>query len=160
MLAHLIPIFTKRAKRVSLTSHPKFYLFDSGVFRTLRRIGPLDTTQEINGGVLEGFILQQLKAWCDYSSGRYQIFYWRTKAGLEVDFIVYGEQGFWAIEVKNNNKVFSKDVRSLLHFSEDYPECTPLLLYRSKEKLVESGILCMPCDLFLNQLLPNQPLLT
>jgi uncharacterized protein len=156
LLAYLILPFTKRAQR-QLTSHPKLYLFDSGVFRSLRRSGPLDIAHELDGGVLEGLVLQHLKAWCDYSSDRYQIFYWRTKSGLEVDFIIYGEKGFWAIEVKNNTKVFSKDVKSLLQFSKDYPECKPLLLYRGSEKLVENGILCVPCDQFLKQLSPNQP---
>lgn len=158
LLAHLVPIFTKRAKRL-LISHPKIYLFDSGVFHNLRKIGPLDTAHEINGGALEGLVFQHLKAWCDYSSGRYQIFYWRTKAGLEVDFIIYGEEGFWAIEVKNSNKVFPGDVKSLLHFSEDYPECKPILLYRGKDKLIENGVLCMPCELFLKSLLPNHRLI-
>lgn len=158
LLAYLIPPFTKRAKRL-LTSHPKFYFFDGGVFRSLRRTGPLDVTQEIDGGLMEGLVLQQLKAWSDYSEKKYQIFYWRTKAGLEVDFIVYGEKGFWAIEVKNSNQVFSQDVKSLLHFCQDYPECKPLLLYRGKETLYENKILCMPCDQFLRQLLPNQTLI-
>lgn len=158
LLIHLVPVFTKRAKR-TLVSHPKLYLFDSGVFRILRKTGSLDTSQEIDGGALEGLIMQHLKAWCDYSHGKYEIFYWRTKAGLEVDFIIYGENGFWAIEVKNNKKVFSSDVRGLKHFVEDYPECTPLLLYRGSERLLENGILCMPCEDFLRQLNPNNPLL-
>jgi uncharacterized protein len=157
LLTYLIPVFTNRAKR-ALASHPKLYLFDSGVFRALRRTGPMDMEQELDGGAIEGLVLQHLKAWCDYSSGKYQISYWRTKAGLEVDFIIYGEGGFWAIEVKNNKKVFSSDLRGLKHFSEDYPECTPLLLYRGKDKLMEDGILCMPCEDFLKQLIPNRPL--
>lgn len=158
LLASLIPVFTKRAQR-QLVAHPKFYLFDAGVFRALRATSKVDTVHEINGWALEGLVLQHLKAWCDYSKGKYQIAYWRTKAGLEVDFIVYGEDGFWAIEVKNSTKVFSKDVRGLLHFQEDYPECKTVLLYRGTEPFIENGVLCMPCEQFLRQITPNQPLL-
>jgi uncharacterized protein len=81
-----------------------------------------------------------------------------NKIGLEVDFIIYGENHFWAIEVKNNTKVFSGDVRGLLHFKEDYPESKQLLLYRGQERIVEKGILCLPCEEFLKQIIPNQPL--
>ncbi len=158
LLAYKLPVFTKRACR-ELVAHPKFYLFDAGVFRALRGVGPLDAVTEIDGFALEGLVFQHLKAWCDYSRGKYQIAYWRTKAGLEVDFIIYGENGFWAIEVKNGSKVNSKDVRSLLHFQTDYPECKPVLLYRGAYSLMEKGILCMPCEEFLKQINPNHVLI-
>jgi predicted AAA+ superfamily ATPase len=157
LLACVIPVFTQRAQR-ALMAHPKFYLFDAGIFRVLSRSGPLDNAYEVSGMALEGLVLQHLRAWCDYSKGRFQIFYWRTKAGLEVDFVVYGEEAFWAIEVKNSTKIFPGDVRGLLHFKEDYPECKTLLLYRGQEKIVEKGVLCVPCEEFLKQILPNQPL--
>lgn len=157
LLASLVPVFTKRAQR-TLTSHPKFYLFDVGVYRALRKTGTIDTVHEMDGISLEGLVLQHLRAWCDYSKGKYQIFYWRTKAGLEVDFIIYGEKDFWAVEVKNSTKVFSKDLQGLLHFKEDYPESKQLFLYRGQERIVENGILCMPCEEFLRQMIPNRPL--
>lgn len=150
LLATRIPVFTKRAQR-TLTAHPKFYLFDAGVFRALRNSSLLDSASEMDGAALEGLVFQHLQAWCDYSKGKYQIYYWRTKAGLEVDFIVYGENTFWAIEIKNNTKVFTSDLRGLKHFKEDYPECKPILLYRGNEKLMEDGIMCMPCEEFLKR---------
>ncbi|MCC5832056.1 MAG: ATP-binding protein [Chlamydiales bacterium] len=157
LLSYEIPVFSKRAKRI-LTSHSKFYLFDSGVYRVMRKMGPLDSRSEVNGSALEGLVLQHLKAWCSYSKGKYEIFYWRTKAGLEVDFIIYGDDGFWAIEVKNSETLSPKDLRGLKHFIEDYPECKPVLLYRGKFKLLEDNILCIPCEVFLKQLVPNERL--
>ena len=70
----------------------KFYLFDCGIYRSMRKTGLLDNDFEINGGVLEGLVFQHLRAYCDYSDDKNKIFYWRTKAGVEVDFIVYGEK--------------------------------------------------------------------
>lgn len=156
LLACEIPVFSKRSQR-TLTSHPKFYLFDVGVYRMLRKGGPADASTELDGAALEGLVLQHLRAWCDYSSGKFEIFYWRTKAGLEVDFIVYGEKCFWAIEVKNSSKVHSKDVRGLKHFQEDYPEAQAILLYRG-ERLIEEGVLCLPIEEFLKNLRPNAAL--
>ena len=31
--------------------------------------------------------------------------YWRTKSEVEVDFVVYGKDGFRAIEVKNGRRI-------------------------------------------------------
>ena len=53
LLAYRLPIFSKRAQRI-LKSHPKFYFFDTGVYRTLRPKGSLDRPEEIEGIALEG----------------------------------------------------------------------------------------------------------
>lgn len=74
-----------------------------------------------------------------------------------MDFILYGEQGFWAIEVKNNRNVAPDDIRGLHHFIEDYPQSKPLLLYRGP-KMMYKNVLCLPVEQFLKQLRPNFPL--
>lgn len=155
LIAYKLPVFTKRAKREPVT-HPKFYLFDSGVYRILRPKGPLDRIEEINGIGLEGLVLQHLKAWCDYSEESTRCYFWRTRGGAEVDFIVYGQNHFYAIEVKNATLVHSTDLRSLKAFKADYPEATPMLLYRGKDRLVIDDIHCWPVDEFLLQLYPKK----
>ena len=157
LMAYSLPVFTKRAKRI-IVQHPKFYFFDTGVFRTLRPTGILDRPEEINGQALEGLVLQHLKAWLDYSHSSYNIYYWRTKAGTEVDFIIYGEEGFWAIEVKNTQNIRGNELRPLKTFHKDYPECNPLFVYRGNEKRLIGNILCLPCETFLKNIKPNQPL--
>ncbi len=157
LLAYQIPIFEKRAAR-QLTSHSKFYLFDSGVFQILRPKGPLDRSQEIDGAALEGLVAQHLTAWCDYSRQQAAVYFWRTRAGLEVDFVIYGEDSFYAIEVKNAKKVFPQDLKGLRAFLEDYPEAKAFLLYQGKERLKIGEILCLPVVEFLRDLIPNQPI--
>ena len=39
LIATRLPVFTKRAKR-RMTAHPRFFLFDAGVFRAIRPAGP------------------------------------------------------------------------------------------------------------------------
>ncbi|OGH63415.1 MAG: ATPase, partial [Candidatus Lindowbacteria bacterium RIFCSPLOWO2_02_FULL_62_12] len=97
LLGFRLPVFTKRARR-AVSMHPKFFLFDAGVFRSLRPTGPLDRPAEIDGAALEGLVAQHLRAWIDYRRARNQLFFWRSRAGLEVDFVVYGPDGFLAIE--------------------------------------------------------------
>ena len=148
LLGFRLEVFKKRAKRVMAT-HPKFYYFDAGVFRANRPVGPLDTPSELDGAALEGLVAQHLRAWCDYSGGRHQLHYWQTRAQVEVDFVVYGESGLYAIEVKNTRRLRPEDLRGLQGFAEDYPQSRRYFLYRGHERLVRDGILCMPCEEFL-----------
>jgi predicted AAA+ superfamily ATPase len=154
LLAYRIPVFEKRAARL-LTSHPKFYLFDSGVFQVLRPKGPLDKPQEIDGAALEGLVAQHLTAWCDYSKEKASVYFWRTRSDLEVDFVVYGEKTFCALEVKNTKKVAPQDLKGLNAFLTDYPEAQALLLYRGETRLKMGDVLCIPIAEFLRTLIPD-----
>jgi predicted AAA+ superfamily ATPase len=157
LLAFRLPVFTKRAKR-NLSSHPKFYYFDCGVFRSVRPTGPLDSPQEIEGAALEGLVAQHLRAWNAYSGERSMLYFWRTKSGNEVDFVVYGENVFYALEVKNTTRVKPKMLQGVLAFKEDYPEAQILFLYRGKERIKIGGVLCLPVQEFLLNLEPDKPL--
>lgn len=157
MLSHRLPVFAKRAKR-QLIRHEKFYLFDTGVFRQLRPKGPLDRPSEIDGTALEGLVMQNLRAWADYSSEEIKLYYWRTKSGTEVDFVVYSENSFVAIEVKNSDQVRKKQLRGLKSFLEDYPEAKGYLLYRGNDLLRIDGIYCVPWERFLMGLRVNEPI--
>ncbi len=155
LLGFRLRTFSKRAKR-QVVQHPKFYLFDPGVFRALRPKGPLDRPEEIDGAALEGLVAQQLRAFIDYSENKYELFFWRTVGGVEVDFVLYGENGIWAIEVKNEKKVHPAELKPLKAFLQDYPIAKALFLYRGDEKREIDNILCMPVETFLRELKPNQ----
>ncbi len=158
LLSFKISVFTKRAKRI-LTTHPKFYFFDVGVFQSIRPLGPLDNPEAISGQALETLVAQHLRAWLDYSEKEGKLFFWRTKAGLEVDFVIYGEIGFYAIEVKMSSSIKPQDLRGLQEFLKDYPESKAILLYNGKEKMLINNILCWPIPDFLLSLIPNQTII-
>lgn len=155
LLGYRLPVFSRRAKR-QLIKQSKFYFADCGVFRSVRPKGPLDRPGEIDGAALEGLVCQHLKAWADYSGSGNQLFFWRTQAGSEVDFVVYGESEFCAIEVKNSAKLNRKDLRGLKTFLSDYPGSRAVLLYRGSERLLIDGVLCLPCSDFLKALYPGR----
>ena len=147
LLSFRLPVFRKRAARATV-AHDKFYLFDCGVF------------QQIAGAALEGLVAQHLRAWLAYRNGGERLYYWRTRAGSEVDFIIYGQDWFIAIEVKHSATVRRSDLRALRSFHDDYPEAQRLLLYLGDEQLHIDGVHCMPCERFLRALHPcrNFPL--
>ena len=154
LLGFRIDVFSRRAKR-ALAAHPKFYYFDAGVFRANRPTGPLDTAAELAGPALEGLVAQHLRAWCDYSRGRHGLHYWQTRSQVEVDFVIYGESGLRAIEVKNSQRLRPDDLRGLTSFASDYPQSQRYLLYRGTERLKRDGVLCLPCEDFLKALRPD-----
>lgn len=154
LIAEKLPVFKKRAERETV-SHEKFYYFDTGIYSNSRPKGPLDRPEEVYGIALEGLVFQHLRAWRDYTDQKIKLYYWRTKSGAEVDFIIYSDQHFYAIEVKNHQIVHSKDLRHLKAFSQTYPEATPILLHRGKEQIKIDGVFCYPVTEFLMNLKPG-----
>lgn len=154
LLAYRIPVFDKRAKR-EMSAHPKFYFFDAGVYRALRPQGPLDHAEAMEGAALEGLVVEHLRAWNAYRGAENNLYFWRTRAGVEVDVVLYGKDGLWGIEVKNTQRVRPEDLRALRSFKEDYPDAKLLFLYRGKDRLKKGEITCLPCEEFLKGLDPN-----
>ncbi|MCY3931342.1 MAG: DUF4143 domain-containing protein [Acidobacteria bacterium] len=153
LIGFTLPVFRRRALR-KLTSHPKLYLVDPGVFRSLRPRGPLDRDSELAGPALEGLVAQHLRAWIAYTGRKDSLSFWRTRSGSEVDFILYGESGFYALEVKRSSVVHPRDLSGLRAFVADYPEAKPVLLYGGRRTLT-NGILCLPYEGFLRSLVPG-----
>ena len=143
LIAVRLPVFTKRAKR-RLIAHPKFFYFDAGVFQAIRPRGPLDAPEEIHGAALETLFLQQARALNDYRELGYRLHYWRTATGEEVDFVLYGERGLRAFEVKMAQRVRPDDLRGLLRFREDFPQAKTHLLYLGNRRWHDRGVEVLP----------------
>ncbi len=153
-LAFTIPVFSRRAKR-KLIAHSKFYFFDAGIYRILRPQGILDSSQEIDGLALEGLVAQHLRSWVLAQSQPHSLSFWRTQTKLEVDFVIYGPKGFWAIEVKRSANLGPDDVRALTAFKEEYPEATCFFVTLGKRKESYRGFPVLPLEEFLLNLTPE-----
>lgn len=81
---------------------------------------------------------------------------WRLTK-LEVDFVIYGPKGFWAIEVKRSSNLGPDDVRSLLAFKEEYPEAQCLFVIPGKRKEIYRGFPVIPMEEFLLKIDPENP---
>ena len=143
LIAKKVPVFTKKSKR-RLISHSKFYFFDTGVFRAVRPKGPLDLPEQIDGAAIETLVFQELQANISNLNLNYDIYFWRTSDGTEVDFILYGESGFIAIEVKRKRNIIKKDLSGLKAFNRDYPSAKNYVFCGIKEKRFIDGIEIWP----------------
>ena len=87
------------------------------MFLSLRLKGLLDRPEESDGQALEGPVAQHLRAWAAYSGHDAGVCFWRTRAGTEVDFVVYGEAGLQAFDVRNSANSLSISELSALYLS-------------------------------------------
>jgi uncharacterized protein len=138
-----LPVFSKWAKR-KLVTHAKFFYFDAGVFRAIRPAGPLDSPAEIDGPALETLVLQELRAVNDSGEYGYEMSFWRTKHGLEIDFVLYGTRGLLAIEVKRSASLHAEDLRALKEFKKDYPPAKCYVFYGGATPLYFDDIVAIP----------------
>ena len=76
-----------------------------------------------------------------------------------MDFVVYGEDGLCAFEVKNSARIYPESLRALEAFKQDYPEAECVCLYRGAERVKKGNILCLPCGEFLAGMRPESRLL-
>jgi predicted AAA+ superfamily ATPase len=142
-----------------MAAHPKFYFFDCGVFRALRPRGPLDADSEIDGPALETLFLTNATAINDTKELGYQIHYWRTASGTEVDFVLYGERGLLAFEIKRSARLRDEDLAPLQAFAAEYPVAKTFLLHLGKERRHQNGVEILPMAQALqdlDQLLANE----
>ncbi len=115
MLGYLIEPYAKRLGRDVITATPKFYWFDVGVPNILSGESVRSLKGADAGKRFENFILMEIMAYRGYGGLDFDVNFWRTKTGLEVDFILGGEA---AIEVKSGDRVDRTDMRGLRAFLE------------------------------------------
>ena len=104
------------------------------------RLYPLD------GAALETLVFHELRAAIAYGSLKLELFFWRTAAGAEVDFVAYGGDGLYAIEVKRSRTIRHADLRGLKQFKNDYPMARCLLLFGGDRREYRDGIELLPVD--------------
>jgi predicted AAA+ superfamily ATPase len=142
LLGIRLPVFAKRAKR-KMAAHPKFYFFDAGVYRSIRPKGPLDSPEEIDGICLETLVFQELCAVNHYLNLEYDLYYWRTRTGAEVDFVLYGPKGIVCFEVKRSRRISSADLKGLKALKADFPQAECYLLYGgNREEFIDDIHIC------------------
>ena len=82
----------------------------------------------------------------DYLGLGYSLFYWRTATGEEVDFVLYGERGLVAVEVKLAQRIRPDDLRGLRRFREVYPQARTFLVYTGSRRRREAETEILPAD--------------
>ncbi len=153
LIGRYLPSFQKRPKRRVITA-PKFYLFDVGIVNHLLNRGKIEQGTELFGKAFEHFIYQELYAHSRYSEKEYPIYYWRTTAGFEVDFVLGNHQV--AIEVKSTDNVNPRHLKGLRAFAEEYSVEKQIVVSNDPHPRLIDNIFILPWKIFLERLWNNQ----
>lgn len=116
---------------VDLIKHPKLYFFDIGVINSLQ--GSFDISPSRRGMLFEHFIYSQIVNSAFAHDEAIKLNYFRTRSGVEVDFILTKKKKVWAIEVKSG-EISSGDLAHLKRFREYYPETHQCIAVGMKEQ--------------------------
>jgi len=155
LLGYFIRPYHRKVKRDIISKTPKFYLFDVGVANYLARRQINELRGSAAGEAFEHFILMELIAYNSLNKKRINITYWRTKTGLEVDFVLNDAEV--AIEVKITSIVHKQDLKGLFAFCEEHqPKKALVISQDSKPRKLEvnehSSISILPWEHFLKML--------
>jgi predicted AAA+ superfamily ATPase len=150
LLGTRIEPFKRRQNRQVIIRAAKFYLFDVGVVGAITKRHIEEEKGELFGKAFEHFILMEIAAHNSYNELDYEINFWRTKSGLEVDFVLGG--GEVAIEVKGTTHVKKRDLRPLTAFIEEYSPRKALVVCNEREERVHGRIRIIPYRKFLRDL--------
>lgn len=159
MLGVFVYPYSKRSTRQTIIASPKFYLFDVGVANYLKGVNLSSLKGEEAGKSLENFILMELLAYREISDKDFDLEFWRTNKGLEVDFIL--GKGKCAIEVKLSSQVSKIDIKGLIAFKEENPSCACYVVSqdpRPRKMIIEKmgNISILPYKEFLDRLWNNE----
>ena len=150
LLGRFVLPYKKRQERQVISKAPKFYLFDVGVAGAVAKRRIVEPRGDLFGKAFEHLVFMELVAHASYSELAYQIHFWRTKGGAEVDFVLGG--GEVAIEVKGTSRVDDRDLRSLRLFGETHrPRSSIVVCNESAERVVD-GIRVVPWRSFFQEL--------
>lgn len=155
LVGYFVEPFNEKVKRDLIQSTPKFYLFDIGLANHLQQRTVSALKGEEASASLEHYILMELTAYLGLNEIDLPLNYWRSKSGLEVDFVL--GRGRTAIEVKISANVSASDVKGLIAFSEDYqPEHAIIVCQAPRKRLLttigKTKIEVLPWQEFLENL--------
>ncbi|OFZ51807.1 MAG: hypothetical protein A2381_00700 [Bdellovibrionales bacterium RIFOXYB1_FULL_37_110] len=140
--------FFKTKKRKAITKS-KFYFFDIGVTNFLANRGEIKNKSELFGRALEQFIALEIRAYLSYNNKREQLYYWRTKNGFEVDFII-GTKA--AIEVKASSRISDSELKNLKALREEKLIEKYFVISQEPFRRTVDGITILPIGEFLKEL--------
>jgi len=149
LLAIRIEPFKRKQSRQVISKAPKYYLFDVGIAGCLTKRHLVEEKGAEFGKAFEHFILSEIVAYRSYRSCDFDINFWRTKSGAEVDF-VFGK-GEVAVEIKGGRTVDKRDLNGLAAFMEENSPRRSIIVCNEKEKRLHDKVEIIPWRDFLRE---------
>jgi len=151
LVSLLRPYFANIGKR--LVKMPKLYFSDTGMACHLTgadSISSLDAQGNM-GAMAETWVAAELLKLLTVSGHGFQLYFWRTQAGQEVDFLIERGREIVAVEVKWGQRIEERDIANLKRCSQDLKSRLRLsvILYGGTEVIpLGPAMLAVPFPVF------------
>ncbi len=148
LIGYELPPYTATVKRKAIGT-AKFYFFDLGIVRVLRRLPKIVPEGSDFGEFFEHFLFMELRGWIDYKRPTTRLSYWRSTTGFEVDFIL---DDSIAVEVKSASLIQHKHLKGLKALKQEGIIHRCILVCREPRQRLVDGIHIFPWRDFLEYL--------
>ena len=142
--------------RIKEVQSPKFFLFDTGVVRTLSNRIRKELSDSEKGFILETYILHELKVWNQIHDWGSRICFWKTHNNVEIDFILEIEDQRVGIEVKASSVWKREFGKHLKVAREERFVNRSFGIYLGERKLHDNGMEVYPFFEFLELFKKNR----
>jgi len=142
-----------KSDRKRLVKHPKFYLFDNGVRNALlnKHLAPVEEKTYDYGILFESFIINEIHRLNKYFKTRFELSFYRTNNGAEVDLIMEKVDGkVLALEIKSSSNPSKADFSGLYSFQELVPNAELVCVANLNQKRVYGDVTVYPWREFFN----------
>jgi len=143
----------RKSPRARLVTHPRFYLFDTGVTNALNRRLTARPDPVVHGKLFEQWIVLEVARAIDYAGSEARAYYWRTHMGAEVDLVVekHGRLVL-AAEIKSGKSVTGADLSGLRSFGTAHPKVPRFVVAQVPEEYRLENVAVLPYRRFLDRL--------
>jgi predicted AAA+ superfamily ATPase len=92
----------------SVVKTPKLYWLDIGLLRTLTGFWG-----DLSGPVYETMVVSEIIKWIRTVQKQAELWFYRTRSGLELDLLLQMPQGFIGMEIKSRTSVVASDITAM-----------------------------------------------
>ena len=135
-----------RSHRAKLVKHPKFIFFDPGIVSALQKTLHQDLlpASPPYGRAFEHWIILEIRRLLDYREREYEMFFFRTTDGAEVDLILKREGELWAIEIKSSRAPRLVDLSGIRSFTRDHHPKRAICVCQTPRPYQQEGVEFLP----------------
>lgn len=148
LLGFHLPPFGRSIRKAQGKSH-KFYLFDSGVIRALKRTidQPFNESTYEYGILFEHFVIGEIRRRAEYLFKDFSYSYLRTPHGKEIDLIVERPgRKTCVIEIRSSLSIKEEHIKTLENLGADIGEVDLILISRDPHPKRFGNVTCLPWD--------------
>lgn len=151
LIGAMVPAWQPRLK-VREVAHPRFYFFDPGVARAVAGQMRVPVQAQERGALLETWVLHELRAHMQFAQTGGEVQWYRTGAGVEVDFVWRGPRHAIGIEVKASERWRGESGTVLRELVAAKKIRKAVAVYLGDRVLDDGGVLVLPAQRFAERL--------